>query len=95
MIFSPVAEAVDEKNSATVAEIFSLHAQKQGYTEAQKSQNHFIQKKASEILFFKKNLPTEIFLFLKEFAFQNFGLRPYKPSVAVAVAVTCPSCPEV
>ena len=61
--------------------MIKFHAQKQGYTEVQKSQKewiiiYLIQKIASEMFFcFKKNLST----------FQNFGLRPYKPSVAVAV----------
>ena len=38
----------------------------------------FLQKEFDDRnVFFKKNLTT----------FQNFGLRPYKPSVAIAVAV--------
>ena len=60
--------------------LINLHAQKQGYTEAQKNtkmMDYYIQKMAfRNVFFFKKNLPT----------FQNFSVRPYKPSVAVAIA---------
>ena len=58
-----LAVAVDKKTSATVAvaKIFSLHAQKQGYTEAQKTQKGWI------ILY--KKWPSEMYLFFqKEFA---------------------------
>ena len=58
--------------------MIKVHAQKQGYTEAQKIQKGWIvlyKNGLQKCFFFKKNLTN----------FQNFGLRPYKPLVAIAV----------